>query len=35
MLNKQKMKLRMTEVPYMGHLLTSRGLRTDLQKINS
>ena len=34
-LNKQKMKLRMSEVPYMGHLLTSSGLRPDPQKVKA
>ncbi|KAL9964865.1 hypothetical protein ACROYT_G028567 [Oculina patagonica] len=34
-LNKQKLKLRLTEVPYMGHLLTSDGLRPDPQKVQA
>ena len=34
-LNKQKMKLRMTKVPHMGHLLTSSGLRPDPEKVKA
>ena len=34
-LNKQKLKLRRTEVAYMGHLLTSKGLRPDPRKIQA
>ena len=34
-LNKQKLKLRLTEVPCMGHLLTSDGLRPDPQKVQA
>ena len=34
-LNKQKLKLRLTDVPYMGHLLTSDGLRPDPQKVQA
>ncbi|CAB4034914.1 Hypothetical predicted protein, partial [Paramuricea clavata] len=34
-LNKQKLKLRRTEVSYMGHLLTSKGLRPDPRKIQA
>ena len=28
-LNKDKMKLRLDQVPYVGHLLTSQGLKPD------
>ena len=34
-LNKSKMKLRLTEVPYMGHLLTADSLKPDDEKINA
>lgn len=34
-LNKQKLKLRRTEVAYMGHLLTSQGLQPDPKKIQA
>lgn len=34
-LNKNKLKLRLTEVTYMGHLLTSNGLRPDPMKIQA
>ena len=34
-LNKDKVKLRMTEVPYIAHLLTSEGIKPDLNKIEA
>ena len=34
-INKQKLKLQQTEVSYMGHLLTSEGLRPDPCKIQA
>ena len=34
-INKQKLKLRQTEVSYMGHLLTSEGLCPDPRKIQA
>ena len=34
-INKQKLKLRQTEVSYMGHLLTSKGLHPDPRKIQA
>ena len=34
-LNRNKMKLRLTEVPYMGHLLTADGLKPDDEKIRA
>ena len=34
-LNKKKLKLKMTEVSYMGHLLTSTGLKPDPEKIKA
>ena len=34
-LNKSKMKLQLTEVPYMGHLLTADGLKPNDEKINA
>ena len=34
-INKQKLKLRQTEVSYMGHLLTSKGLRPDPRKVQA
>ena len=34
-LNKEKMKLRCTEVPYMGHTLTSEGMKADSKKIDA
>ena len=30
--NKDKLKLRLTSVPYIGHLLTTRGLKPDPNK---
>ena len=32
-LNKEKCKIRQTQVPYVGHLLTSEGLKIDPQKV--
>ena len=32
-INKQKLKLRQTEVSYMGHLLTSKGVCPDPRKV--
>jgi len=34
-LNKDKLKLRQKEMPYMGHLLTSKGLKPDPKKISA
>ena len=34
-LNAEKMKLKMTEVPYIGHLLTREGLRVDPKKVEA
>ena len=34
-LNKEKCKIRQTQVPYVGHLLTSEGLKIDSQKMES
>ena len=34
-LNKEKFKLRMTEVPYVGHVLTKDGLKPDPSKIEA
>ena len=34
-LNKEKVKLRMTEVPYIGHLLTSEGIKPDPKKVEA
>ena len=34
-LNKEKCKTRQTQVPYVGHLLTSEGLKIDPQKVKS
>ena len=34
-LNKKKLKLKMTEVSYMGHLFTSTGLKPDPEKIKA
>ena len=34
-LNKEKCKIRQTQVPYVGHLLTSEGLKIDLQKVKA
>ena len=34
-LNKKKLKLRLSEVRYMGYLLTSEGLRPDPEKIRA
>ena len=33
--NKKNLELRVTEVPYMGHLLTSKGLVPDPQKVQA
>lgn len=33
-LNKDKMKLRLEQVPYIGHLLTSQGLKPDPDKVS-
>ena len=32
-LNKKKLRLRLEEVAYMGHLLTSKGIRPDPMKV--
>ena len=34
-LNRKKVKLRLNEVAYMGHLLTSEGLRPDPMKVKA
>ena len=34
-LNKEKMKLRRSEVPYIGHVLTDKGLKPDRDKIKA
>lgn len=34
-LDKQKMKLRRNEVPYIGHVLTDKGLKPDPGKIHA
>ena len=34
-LNKKKLRLRLAEVPYMGHLLTSEGVRPDPMKVEA
>ena len=34
-LNKKKLRLRLEEVPYMGHLLTNKGLRPDPMKVKA
>ena len=34
-LNKKKLRLRLQEVVYMGHLLTSKGLRPDPMKVQA
>ena len=34
-LNKEKCKIRQTEVPYVGHLLTAEGLKIDPQKVKA
>ena len=34
-LNKDKMKLRLEQVPYIGHLLTSQGLKPDPDKVKA
>ena len=34
-LNKEKCKIRQTQVPYVGHLLTSEGLKIDPQKVKA
>ena len=34
-LNKEKVELRMTEVPYIGHLLTSEGIKPDPNKVEA
>ena len=34
-LNKDKMKLRLYQVPYIGHLLTSQGLKPDPEKVKA
>ena len=33
--NKDKLRYKLTSVPYMGHLLTSEGLRADPNKIDA
>ena len=34
-LNKEKCKIRQTQVPYVGHLLTSEGLKIDPKKVKA
>ena len=34
-LNKEKCKIRQTQVPYVGHFLTSEGLKIDPQKVKA
>ena len=34
-LNKDKVRLRLTEVPYIGHLLTADGLKPDPKKVEA
>ncbi len=34
-LNKKNVKLRMSEVPYIGHLLTSEGIKPDSKKVEA
>lgn len=34
-LNKEKIKLRSKEVPFMGHVITSEGLKADREKIRA
>ena len=34
-LNKKKLRLRLEEVAYMGHLLTSKGIRPDPMKVQA
>ena len=34
-LNKKRLRLQLKEVPYMGHLLTSEGLRPDPMKVEA
>ena len=34
-LNKEKFKLKLTEVPYIGHLLTKNGLKPDPSKVEA
>lgn len=34
-LNKEKVKLRSKEVPFMGHMITSEGLKADPEKIRA
>ena len=34
-LNAKTMKLRLSEVPYIGHLLTAEGLKPDQNKIKA
>ena len=34
-LNKGQMKLRLDQVPYFGHLLTSKGLKPDPDKVKA
>ena len=34
-LNKEKCKIRQKEVPYVGHLLTTEGLKIDPQKVKA
>ena len=34
-LNKEKIKLRSKEVPFMGHVITSEGLKADPEKIRA
>ena len=34
-LNKKKCKIRQPQVPYVGHLLTSEGLKIDSQKVKA
>ena len=34
-LNKDKLKLRQTEVSYIGHILTTDGIKTDRKKVQA
>lgn len=33
--NAKKMRLKLTEVPYMGHLMTNEGVKPDPQKVDA
>ena len=34
-LNKDKLKLRLKEVPFMGHILTNQGVKIDPEKVKA